>query len=656
MILALVVGGGFAYIKRDVISDKYDSLRYPAASIETPTDPTFTSPDGKVMLKVPDHARKNVTDVTFKYDKNHAEELKKSSLPFKWLGTPVDITPMTGTLKSDKVAVSIKYDPKLIPKGFSALQVGMGVYDTNFETWIPILNAKADASTNTVTALAPHFSQFGVIVLDPMKQLEFAGKQIKLAWDATTTVAKATFDIVSGLTQELVKDLVGQVDPLSCKPTSTRVQATTTGDIGKLQSCVETSGNNDRLRLSNGFAFPLLTDPLPTGMELDITDITTNNPGVTELLRGAFWASRNKAYISGANHSSITVTPLMQEPTKIKMEVDSEAIAFDVGLAVLMILAPEGAAAKTAATTALKSIVAGKKIADLTGVGAKWFNTAYGFMDCVVATSHDTFVSNFGIGSVDADEMFTKDGYGDAVNLAHDCLSTLLDGWNLKGALADLLTNLKVIPEVINSAVYMTADALTENLPSQFDSIKTKPLSVTISRKDVSSKPAPAKPTKEPSAVPTSADGVDLNDFDGTWYLNHGYASLSIDKQWGGTFKTKFFVDVSVGHAEKGWYNISMPMIYAPGADGALNGYLGVPTSMTEWDNPSSTIKATDEAKAYWKGKAITIFTTGNPHVLRLSPDDLALMGQSNMCDKYANQRAGDGPKREEQYVQLCNQ
>jgi hypothetical protein len=179
--LAVLIGGGSAFL--------YFNHRPNKAAADTPRSTTLRSPDGKTTLTVPRGAMTPGTTVSFENgDAKKAADVAKKTLALKSAGTPVNVNVTNGSLASGKVQVTMHYDPSLIPAGLTAHQVGLAVFDEHFDTWVPILNARVDPKTQSVTGLGPHFSWFDTYVLNPAKKVvHVAGQVIKTTIDASTT-------------------------------------------------------------------------------------------------------------------------------------------------------------------------------------------------------------------------------------------------------------------------------------------------------------------------------------------------------------------------------------------------------------------------------------------------------------------------------------
>lgn len=578
-------------------------------SVEYPEDPEFRAQDGSVLLDYADNAVPSNAEVTLTPDNKFRASIDDNPrLAFKAIGTPVDIAFKDGTrnlsdqVASDKVTVTLKYNPKDIPKGLNSQQVGMAVYDESLDSWVPILNAKADPRTNTITARAPHFSWFSVFVLDPLqKTVEAAGKTIQSTVNNTMTVADWLWQVVQRLASELARDLTGTPPELKCDSASKHVSVTVTSPLDKVKGCMQPAGGNDRLRISNGFAFPMLTDELPYGIKLEEQDVWDNGDNLPDMIRSMYWTSQNRAYVSGAEISSVTVTSDMDDKREIKMDLDSDALAFDIGFAVLSFLAPQASPAKQAVKSAIQGIIKNGSInkAEL-DAASSWVSQSYDYADCVAGSSHDL-----------DDHPFSNDATQDAANVAHSCLSSLFNGINLEGALAELLSNLKVIPGIIQSVLYAGGAAILDTLPQQFDSIKVKAPLATVTRNGS----APAAPTQEakpkdtPKPTPPKAQKVNVGKFAGKWRSTN--TVLTINKDGTGLYTRATFCEEPI------ICDLKVPVTFEAGPHGGLLGVYGEPKWMSHY-KPIKPAKVRDGAADQIRDKGFYLKSSRWSHVIEV--------------------------------------
>lgn len=118
---------------------------------------TVASSDGSVELHIPDGAQTPGTHITFTPDPSAAQSLNLSARGVSALGIPVNIAVTNGTLAANRVLVTMKYDPLALPKGVTPTNLGMAIFDPNFDAWMP-LGSTVNPQTHTVSAIAPHFS------------------------------------------------------------------------------------------------------------------------------------------------------------------------------------------------------------------------------------------------------------------------------------------------------------------------------------------------------------------------------------------------------------------------------------------------------------------------------------------------------------------
>lgn len=634
-----------------------------AAPIETPTDPTFTSPDGKTMLTVPDRAMPDGTAVKFKNDvkRQQATTIEKSRLAFKPISNPVDITVTNGALMRGKVAVSIAYDPAKIPEGLSDKQVGMVVYDTTLQAWIPILNAKADPETKMVTAIAPHFSWFSAVVLDPLQNVvEVAGKSFETVIDVTVDTASWFNNLVGDVGEQFVKDLLGQAEPLKCDGTSKRIESDANAAYDALSSCVQPAGDKDRLQVRNGFAFPLLTGKLPAGVTLEMEDIWDNGEDIVSLARNAFWASQNQAYVTGANQTSLTITSAMKQDATITMEVDDEAIAYDLAFAVLAVFGPSTATVKAAIKEVMTKLTKGEDIANLLSGSASWLGQVYDTMECINSAAHGSWEAKLHMEPTD--EMLTEEGNEDAAKLAFSCLESVMDRLNLKDSLSSVLSGIKVVPEFLGSMTYLIDSAMRESFHETFGVAKNEPPVVTVKRIDAATQ-QPSKPstkTKQPETpTKTQAPKPALKDvarFAKTW--RRGGGSLTINKD--GTGKYVFNThacapdDPDIGQFQA--CIIRIPVRFVDTGSGSITGSYGTPKATAVRDETmGKSLPVPENIKAAFAGQQFELSQSTNKHIVGTSSLSGPFPGTPWMCDDYAHRFAQGARNMASRYHEQCN-
>jgi hypothetical protein len=603
-------------------------------SVEYPENPDYTSKDGSVLLDHVNDADLGDVSVNVEPDKKAESSINDSPrLAFKAISTPTDIsfykdTKLVEDVPSDTITVTLKYDPKLIPKGLNSRQVGMVVYDQNLKSWVPILNAKADPATNTVTARAPHFSWFSAIVLDPLqKTIEAAGKNIQSTVTNVMTVADWIAQVTQALVGALVDDITGTPPSLKCDPSSKQVQATTSSALDKLKGCTQSAGDNDTLKLSNGYAFPMLTDKLPKGVTLTMQDVWDNGANLPDMIRSLYWTSQNRAYISGAEISSMTVTPEMQQSATTTMKLDGDALSFDMGLAVLSLFQPEAAPAKKAVKDSLESIIKTGMV-DKTKLDAasSWVSQSYDYADCVAGASHDL-----------DEQPFSDNSVNTASGVAHDCLSTLFGKINLKGALAELLSDLKVIPATLQSLLYTTSAAVLESLPKQFDSIKMHDPTATVTRSGAAPKPSKTEKPKasaKPKPKETKSNEAAWGNFKslvGSWKADVflGSVTITIKPDTTGTYNvpwTKCTDNYDAGTLVN--CKVSGGIVFIPNS-----------RSIADWGVPKATNLDTGknqpllpEVTAQYKGQASYVTLSADKHTITF---DGGPYNGVEFCDSY---------------------
>jgi hypothetical protein len=304
---------------------------------------------------------------------------------------------------------------------------------------------------HTVTAQAPHFSWYSPIVLDPLKALvDVGGTIIKTVIDATVTISRWMIGLAKSLALQLGKDLLGIAPILRCGQGSKELGVTTSSLLGALTACTEVARGKDyTLRLRNGYAFPVRTEKLPTGVVLRMEDTWENGTDVANLVRNLFWMNNGQAVVGGASLGRATITPAMKTAATVKMELDSDAVAFDMAMAIMLAVAPETAALKAGVKAGMQS-----GIKQTTG----WLKFTYQVLNCVHNGLHVAPQASVRI------DPFSKASVEKQADIAHGCLDTILSSLNLDGSLADLIGTVKVFPATLQAMLYPIAVQLGEQL------------------------------------------------------------------------------------------------------------------------------------------------------------------------------------------------
>ncbi|TWP54053.1 hypothetical protein FKR81_00330 [Lentzea tibetensis] len=462
VVAVFVAGGWFAY--HGVTSE--------VAGTAVPTPPpTFESPDRKVQLRVPDGAMDLGTEVRFSVPGPEVvEDLNKSARGVTAAGAPVDVQVVKGKLAADRVLVTLEYDPGLIPQGLNDKQVGMSVFDTELGSWVPILDAKVDPATRTVTAIAPHFSTVIATVLNAAKSaVDIGGKVIQTVIDANVTIARWITKLHTEILVTLLKDFLGIPEELKCTSTSPNVTVQAKSLLDLVRACAQPGeGSDTTVRLRNGFAFPLRTEPLPAGMAIRLSDVWNDGADVPNLVRNAFWAFRGQVVFPGTLVGSVTATSDLAAPVTVKMDIDADAVTFDMVLAALMVVGPAAAVAKSALKVVVEGLLKGAVKAEaLTG----WLKKSYEGLDCAVKAAHQVV------------DPFGKESIRAQADIAAGCVEQVLGALGLSGALRALISNVRILPEVVQTVLYPAAGQLGE----QFGLYQQGPATVSVERFQVSS-------------------------------------------------------------------------------------------------------------------------------------------------------------------------
>jgi Protein of unknown function (DUF3298) len=409
---------------------------------------TVASPDGSVELHIPDGAQTPGTHITFTPDPSAAQSLNLTAHGVSALGSPVNIAVTNGTLAANRVQVTMKYDPNALPKDVTPTNLGMAVLDPNLDAWIP-LGSTVNMQTHTVSAIAPHFSLFSLIFLDPAKKIvHVAGYVISTSINGTITVAKWFGDLFGKLLVATIKDLLGIAPPLTCSPVSSDLVVETRSILNRLTACAQSASNGDEsLRMRNGYGFPLRVNTFPSGYTQSWNDIFINGSDIINLVRNGYYHFLRQAVLPGADLGSLTVKSSRQGTSQLNLNLDAMSFAEDVVLSGLLLFEPiakvAGAFTENGIVGALQEVVRIGKIIGGDGP-SKWLQQAFEGLDCVTSFAH------YIAGLI---PPLKKENVGSISSVGTKCLSLTMDRLNLQSVLVDILGSLKVVPEVVEGTV-----------------------------------------------------------------------------------------------------------------------------------------------------------------------------------------------------------
>ena len=83
-------------------------------------------------------------------------------------GSTVEFGP-DGTQFSQPIAITLAYDPAMLPANFPAAQLQLGTLVGGH--WVPVAGSSVDAATHTVTGHTTHFSTYGVVAFGTFTQV-----------------------------------------------------------------------------------------------------------------------------------------------------------------------------------------------------------------------------------------------------------------------------------------------------------------------------------------------------------------------------------------------------------------------------------------------------------------------------------------------------
>jgi Protein of unknown function (DUF3298) len=436
---------------------------------------TIASPDGSEELHIPDGAQLPGTHITFTPVPSAAQSLNLTARGISALGSPVNIDVTNGTLAANRILVTMKYNPLALPKGVTPTNLGMAIFDPNFDAWMP-LGSTVNPQTHTVSAVAPHFSIFSVIFLNPVKRIvHVGGIVISTVITGRIAISQWFTDLLKQLVVATIKDLFGIAPDLqrSCSSPSQDVIVGTKSILNRLTACaVPASAGDTMLRIRNGYGFPVRINTFPAGFTQRLNDIFTNGSSdILNLLRNVYYHFRRQAVLPGADLGSVTVTSAQKGSSTLSLNLDAWSIAEDVGLTALFLFEPVGKVADTYGEAGLKAALQTVfTVSKEDSSGAMtWIQRGFDILDCT-----NTFLHN--IPNLAA--SFSRENIDRLVEIGRSCISSVMEKFSLKSILVDILGSLKIVPEVVDETV---AEALNKGLPPGFNP-NTSSYSITVTR------------------------------------------------------------------------------------------------------------------------------------------------------------------------------
>ncbi|MGW1269062.1 hypothetical protein [Streptomyces sp. NPDC002491] len=427
----------------------------------------------RVTVTVPREGARNGTEVRFRELSEVDTGPTDEHLGVAGLGAPVEISTTRGALARGRVSLS--YDSKKLPRGVTAKQIGIMVFDSGLGAWFPLLDAAADPRTHRVTGTAPHFSLFRTFFVKPGEQLlHIAGRGIKMAADAGTTVMGYFEKLITASAVAIVKDLFAIPPDLRCdKPSGTVVaKASTAVGDNSFSACADGDGKEVTLNMVNGMAYPIRLDRLPSGVTVTGRDVLLGSGDSITVIRNVFWMTQGQRIIAGAKAGSVTVNEKMKS-ARLHGHMDGSAVAFDVLLGTLLAFMPalsadkkwiEGIAQKAVNSASAKEGGAGLARATRATVDdASTSKKPEGQPDVV-----SQFGTLMGAGDclLDAKDALSENGsankrFGSAVKAAQTCAKLALGRVEATELIPALLDSLKLVPEIVQSQIAGISNILT---------------------------------------------------------------------------------------------------------------------------------------------------------------------------------------------------
>ncbi|WP_143676470.1 hypothetical protein [Streptomyces sp. TLI_146] len=427
-----------------------------------------------VTITVPPGGADDNTEITFQDRHQVNTDATDGQLGIARLGTPVEVTTTRGRLAQGRVTLS--YNPKQLPPGSTASQIGILVFDPKLGAWFPLLDSRVDSAAHRVTGTAPHFSLFKTYVIAPGKRLlHIAGRGIQMAVDATTSVLSYFQKLITVTASTIVEDLFAVPPKLKCDKPSAVVTASThtaVGD-GRFHACTDGDGKDITLNMVNGVGYPLRLDRLPQGVTVSIKDALGSGDTVS-VIRNLYYMTQGQKVIAGAKQGSVTVNDKMTRTANLHGHMDGTAVAFDMMLGTLLVFMP----ALSADKSWLEGIVQNIAVSQTSKTGgsglAKAAQTATHTATSTPAKSEGQPDRAAELGNVlaagdcilDSKDALASDGspgdrFKSAVKAAQTCGKLVLAQFNTTALIPALLDSLKLVPEIVQAQLAGISNVFT---------------------------------------------------------------------------------------------------------------------------------------------------------------------------------------------------
>jgi hypothetical protein len=275
---------------------------------------------------------------------------------------PVNIDVTKGAVEPNQAKVTMT-----LPDGLPAAAYAnayIAIYEPGLGQFIPLMDSKPGDKQHTITATAPHFSQYQLLV------------------NVGQGVTKRIIDVVDGrlmpylhylppleqaikdIQQQAINDILGWGPNLMCFVQSDRIEDVTKDvSLGQLfEGCAEPFGDSSGrhfIKVANHYSFPFVIAP-PKRYTAGIDSFDFIHGTLAEFLTQAVFANDNKAVAPGPGLAQLEMDAGTKLPSDLEGNLDWTAVAVDLTLFLATLMAPQlkagTATNKPAANALLKAL------------------------------------------------------------------------------------------------------------------------------------------------------------------------------------------------------------------------------------------------------------------------------------------------------------
>lgn len=242
--------------------------------------------------------------------------------------------------------VRARLDRSKLPKGepscarpTTAINLGIEVLNPEIGEWMPLPTTCAG---DTLTATAPHFSQYRVVEAVPGTYtfdatLRAGTVSVQTSERPDESVFDFTVKSIDAAVNRVIQNATGTVRPgaLECSPVGARQSIRLVGPPQVSGCVVAGAGGNDEFRLQNALNVPISVT-LPPGSERWLEPVEEGGlPDISEMLASIAAKSRGQVFVPALGVARFTITDDAPNPFLLNASMDDTTLGLDIFLAAL---------------------------------------------------------------------------------------------------------------------------------------------------------------------------------------------------------------------------------------------------------------------------------------------------------------------------------